>query len=100
MARNQINTLSFLFLCGLAASAVMAQGDQETAEIKKQTLSQMRATAQQFEIEVNDDAVELIADPIYRYSDPAREFDDGTIWAFGNKGRPAAIVTIAQDKSG
>jgi hypothetical protein len=36
--------------------------------------------------------------PIYRFSDPARGFTDGSIWAFGTVGRPAALFTIAKEK--
>ena len=45
---------------------------------------------------------ELIPDPIYRYDDPARSFSDGTIWAFGTAGRPAALLclTLHKDSQG
>lgn len=43
-----------------------------------------------------DDAAELplVQEPILRFSDPARTFSDGTIWAFGDKGRPFALATV------
>ena len=32
--------------------------------------------------------------PLLRFSDPTREFIDGTVWAWGTSGRPLAIVTL------
>jgi len=32
--------------------------------------------------------------PLLRFSDPARELFDGTLWAWGTSGRPVAIVTL------
>jgi hypothetical protein len=37
-------------------------------------------------------------DPIYRFNDPARSFSDGTTWAFGKDGRPAALLTLALER--
>ena len=35
-----------------------------------------------------------IPNPVFRYDDPARGFEDGTIWAFGDKGRPLALMKV------
>jgi len=32
--------------------------------------------------------------PLLRFSDPTREFFDGTVWAWGTSGRPLVIVTL------
>ena len=44
--------------------------------------------------------VERIEDPIYRYDDPTRVTDDGTVWAWGKAGRPVALLTLSYWKSG
>jgi hypothetical protein len=43
--------------------------------------------------------LERLADPVYRYTDPARQFSDGTVWAWGKTGRPAALFTLAKQRS-
>jgi hypothetical protein len=42
---------------------------------------------------------ELVPEPIYRFDDPARLFSDGTIWAFGNSGRPEALLCLSLEKN-
>jgi hypothetical protein len=42
---------------------------------------------------------ERIAEPIYRFDDPARSFSDGTLWAFGKSGRPAALLCLSLEKA-
>lgn len=36
----------------------------------------------------------LSPNPLLRYSDPARNVADGSLWAFGNVGRPVAILEV------
>lgn len=36
----------------------------------------------------------LAAEPLHRWNDPTREFSDGSLWAFGAKGRPIALATM------
>lgn len=36
--------------------------------------------------------------PIYRFDDPARSYSDGTVWAWGRPGRPAALLTLSLEK--
>ena len=38
---------------------------------------------------------ELVPEPIYRFDDPTRGFPDGSIWAYGKPGRPAAILCLS-----
>jgi hypothetical protein len=37
--------------------------------------------------------------PLLRFSDPSRDFFDGTLWAWGTSGRPVAVVTLERYKS-
>lgn len=39
--------------------------------------------------------VELIEEPLFRFNDAARDFPDGTLWAWGRTGRPAALLCLA-----
>jgi len=38
--------------------------------------------------------IPLRPDPLFRWSDATREIRDGGIWAWGDRGRPAAVVAI------
>lgn len=42
--------------------------------------------------------VERMADPIYIYTDPARDFPYGAVWAWGRAGRPIALLSIAAEQ--
>ncbi|MGH7139666.1 MAG: hypothetical protein ACREHD_28335, partial [Pirellulales bacterium] len=60
-------------------------------------LTEMRERITAFKVlagESERNELPLIKDPIFRFSDPARASSDGTIWAWGKKGRPAALITI------
>jgi hypothetical protein len=36
--------------------------------------------------------VEVVAEPVLRFNDPARAHEDGTVWVRGRAGRPIAIL--------
>ena len=83
-------------LAGLGLLAAKA-GD----EPPKSTLARaMRAIAEGITMRTPDGRTtfECVGDPIYRFNDPARKFSDGTVWAFGKIGRPAALVTLSLEK--
>jgi hypothetical protein len=42
--------------------------------------------------------LERLPDPIYRFNDPARQTADGTVWAWGRDGRPAALLTLTKHR--
>ncbi len=42
---------------------------------------------------------DLVAEPIYRFDDPTRRYSDGTIWAYGRPGRPAALFCLSLEKN-
>src|SRR5271154_3171898 len=43
--------------------------------------------------------LERLAEPIYRFDDPARQFSDGSVWAWGRSGRPAGLLTLAKERA-
>jgi len=43
--------------------------------------------------------LERLAEPIYRFDDPARQFSNGSVWAWGRSGRPAALLTLAKERA-
>jgi len=91
-------------LAGIAcASAAPAQGTDEAAAARLR-LKAMRTLVDEAKVETGpagtQSRVERIDDPIYRYDDPTRVTDDGTVWAWGRTGRPAALLTLSAWKSG
>ena len=80
------------------ASAVAAQDAGKGARLRA-----MRAVADEVKVEAVDDrrraTLGRIEDPIYRFDDPTRSTGDGTVWAWGRSGRPAALLTVASEKS-
>ncbi len=88
--------LVVVLLAGLSS----AQEVDETADTdRKASLAMMRMAADELSVLPPDrDEVQRIESPIYRYHDPARKFVDGSIWCWGQAGRPLALITIARDQ--
>src|SRR5262245_13013673 len=85
--------------CGLLAVA----GGQEAPEAeaaREARLKAMYGIAQRFNVQVGEGAerkpVPLMESPILRFNDPAREFHDATLWAWGDAGRPLCLLAIEQ----
>ena len=72
--------------------------DKEAEREKR--LAAMAHIADQFRVQVvKDDQprdVPRLEAPILRFNDPAREFHDATLWAWGDKGRPVCLLAIEQ----
>jgi len=86
-------------LAGTAlGSTAPAQGPDEAAGARLR-LKAMRTLADEAKVEAGPEGersrVERVEDPIYRYDDPTRATDDGTVWAWGRTGRPAALLTLS-----
>jgi|GEM_PF-2656843 len=60
-------------------------------------LKSMQEVAKKIEITRDGEPVRRDPKPIFRFDDPARKFSDGSVWVWGTKGRPDAIVTIARN---
>lgn len=91
---------SFLLSIVMFSLAAMGQEPRDM-EIPAERLRAMRAVAERVtNVTAGPDAqhqqkLERLAEPLYRFADPAREFSDGTIWAWGRPGRPAALLTLS-----
>ena len=75
----------------------------DTAEVNARrtaNLKAMREVAETIKVTLADEPeskpLPLIADALYRYDDPTREMNDGSIWAYGRTGSPAMLLTLAQ----
>ncbi|MBS0204771.1 MAG: hypothetical protein JSS49_17840 [Planctomycetes bacterium] len=100
--------LVLLFVAILAGndSTTFADGDKndeaDGANAKRSArLVSMRELARQFEMKASgstgDATFELRPEPIFRYSDQPRGFEDATLWSWnpaGSTGRPAVIAKV------
>src|SRR4051812_9407218 len=91
---RRARSLGFLLLVPLVARA--ADGPE-----KSKLSDAMRKMASEITVTKPDESTsfERVEDPIYRFDDPARKFSDGTIWAYGKSGRPAALVCFSLEKT-
>ncbi len=90
------------FLLTSVICVANAQEEEPKPLSKTESLKVLTAGADTFEIALEKDdkelePVERFEKPIYRYTDPSRKFQDGTVWAWGKKGRPIALATVTQD---
>jgi hypothetical protein len=85
--------------CGLFAVAT-AQDSPEAEAAREARLKAMYGIAQRFKVQAGEGAdrkpVPLMEAPILRFNDPAREFHDATLWAWGESGRPLCLLAIEQ----
>ena len=78
------------------AAAVSGHGEESTSSKRS---AEMRDIARSIAIARGDRVrAESLKEPVYRFDDPTRDFSDGTVWAFGENGRPPALLTISLKK--
>jgi hypothetical protein len=77
---------------------VADDSDARNSDVASRNLKAMKVRAEKLRVEFSDEAdpkpLELIPEPVFRYSDPARIDVDGTHWLFTRNRRPIADVTI------
>ncbi len=79
-------------LC-VAASGRGGDGDLSKRSAEMQEIAHSIAIARGDRVKVGP-----LKEPVYRFDDPTRDFSDGTVWAFGETGRPPALLTISLKK--
>jgi hypothetical protein len=61
-------------------------------------LREMTDLAKTFKVSIaevdRDVPATLVAEPLHRWTDPARKLSDGTLWSFSREGRPIAILSL------
>ncbi len=79
------------------------EGEQKEATQAPGTerLAEMKRKADAIRVFGADGTTELkmVAEPVLRFSDPAREFSDATIWALGERGSPVALMSMERYQS-
>jgi len=75
-----------------------AMGDDAAKQDREERLAGMRLRAEATKIaEITAEgrpARAVLGEPLYRYQDEPRDILDGTLWAYGGPGRPAALQKI------
>jgi hypothetical protein len=103
---HRLTRTSFLILMTLAAllvtSAVPAPARQEPPAARKDEPPKEAGRddgeriVKRIEVEVQGDdgwaKAERIAKPLLLYGDPTRNHDQGSVWAWGEKGRPVVLI--------
>jgi hypothetical protein len=84
--------------------SLAAIGDGQDAKgHRAEQLRAMRAIADSITVEKTAPGarvrLERLPEPVYRFDDPARQYSDGTVWAWGRSGRPVALLTLSRDRS-
>ena len=82
----------------LAIASLIAAGDDPARTTRAQAMRNL-AEAVNVQIRGVGPRVELVKEPVYRWDDPARSFSDGSVWVYGNAGRPAALLTLSLNKT-
>jgi hypothetical protein len=102
MVMSRIVTIRTTLFMVLAAAAQASRGpsaETPPANERNVRLQRMREAIDGLEAFawVSDgvrNPVERVPEPILRFSDVAREHEDGTVWIWGRTGRPTAIVEL------
>jgi hypothetical protein len=95
--------LSRAALCALLLACSARQTHAQEGRTAKDDdrelrLSEMRLLAESLVASRDEGSrvtpLRLRGEPLHRWNDPTRSFSDGSFWAWGEPGRPAAIVAI------
>lgn len=83
--------LSLLFF----HSSLFSQEPTEKVDSSDSVFATARKEAQSVEVLVNNSPVKLRPSPLYTYDDSVRDWNKGTTWIFGEKGRPDVALNLS-----
>jgi hypothetical protein len=86
--------VGFLFFASGGPLFAQPAGDASGDDSGVARMKVMARNARSFKLTVSDKPVLLLAEPIFRYDDKARNIQDSTIWAWGASGRPSAVLKL------
>lgn len=79
---------------GLIVCAIVAHAEDTSNAERDAHRQKTKQVAESFQIAVEDQPVTLAAEPLLRYTDATRRIHESSLWVWGAKGRPAAIMAI------
>ncbi|APW59160.1 hypothetical protein [Paludisphaera borealis] len=85
--------------CTVADRNLFAQDDRSAADKERNDRSnEMKQIAESLSayrgVGAEKQPIKLRGEPLLRFSDPARRASDASLWAFGETGRPLAVVAL------
>lgn len=91
---NLLHYATVIPLLGLSLSEIRAEDPNDAARDAHRR--KMRQVAESFEVSVSQpvSSAKLAADPLFRYTDATRQLHESTLWLWGSKGRPIAVMAI------
>jgi hypothetical protein len=90
-------TRALLVFLGLSCLACPSPADDDAEKLRQANLKEMRRLAEALKLEAGETqtrTVKLHSEPLLRFDDPTRAFADGTLWAWVERGRPIALVSV------
>jgi hypothetical protein len=97
--------VSIALVDSMPGASAQEKKDKATPEAKKNADERIRGEAEQLirgiEMEIRSDdkwtKVERIEKPLLFYTDPTWNHNRGSVWGWGQKGRPVALLELFQD---
>jgi hypothetical protein len=90
--------IAALASCPWAGSIAHGQEPARPDDAKAAHLARMKALASTFHVLAAPDnpqsRADLIAEPVLRYADNTRQIYESSLWIWGTKGRPSAVMAI------
>lgn len=87
-----------------ADPAIAGREEQPASPRRAERLAAMQKIAADMTVEAVEEGgkrkVELIDGARFRFSNPVTECYDATVWIWGRRGRPAALLTLSAERSG
>ncbi len=96
-ATTKIGSYSFVILLTVVrlADSLAAQDDNEKSLVLRKQAAERVNAVKLMDVSSDEDVlVEAIKEPLLRFGDPARSNEDGTMWAWGQSGRPVAMMEL------
>ena len=79
---------------GLIVSAKAAHAEDTPNAERDAHRQKSKQVAESFQITSDDQPVMVATEPLLRYTDATRRIHESSLWVWGLKGRPAAIMAI------
>src|SRR5262249_33265682 len=89
-----VTSLALFFVFGARAEDKPDAAKEESAARLKEIKARARSVKLWVRQKDGDSVVDPLEEPLLRYGDPARSQQDAAVFAFGSKGRPAALITV------
>jgi hypothetical protein len=90
---------ALVLLAGLCAP-LAGFARQTDKEAREERLAGMRRIAERFKVRMAQSGqpaeLPLQETPLLRFNDPARDFHDASLWAWGSEGRPVCLLAMEQ----